>query len=609
MQPTDLSPSPAPRSDEFERFFMLAFDMCCVASLDGFFRRVNPAFVRGLGYSEAELLARPFYEWLHPEDVAETAAEFARLSEGGAGRNYVNRYRHQDGTYRWLEWMASAAEGLVYAVARDVTDARRVAEALRQSEHQFRMLAENATDVILLTTPAGVVQYASPAGERLLGYDAEALVGKRIVEFIHPEDLPAATTGHLTALQTGSAEARYRVMARDGREAWLEVFKKAVCDPETGAVVGVQAISRDITERCRMELALRASEERLRAIFDYSLDAVVGLSTAGLVESWNPAAERLFGYTAGEMLGQSFQLLLPPTQDEARIRFGLEGQPSAPHAFETELRHRAGHLVPVDVTLSPIPGESGELRGYSAILHDIRERRELDRLKEQFVSTVAHELRTPLSSIYGSLKLMASGKLDQDPANRQRILDIAVTNADRLARIIDDLLEHERLQSGRAVMDRVACNGQDLLLQLEDTMRPVADKAGIRLEVDIPETLPMWADPDRVLQILLNLVGNALKFTPSGRSVRVGGCRTEEAIRFEVADEGRGIPPTMRERIFDRFQQVASSDARDKGGSGLGLAICRGLVQAHGGRIGVDSEEGVGSTFWFTLPLDHSPSA
>lgn len=482
MHPTE-SPLSTPRpADEFERFFMLAFDMCCVASLDGFFRRVNPAFVKGLGYSEEELLARCFLELVHPEDVARTQAELASLAQSDGSHAFQNRYRHRDGTYRWLEWTPSqvSPEGRIYAVARDVTEQYRTNEALRESERRYRLLAENSTDIILLTSPQGEIRYASPACERMLGVGPLELLGRMSFELIHPDDLETATRGHLEAMRTGTAQAIYRVCAPERPEIWLEVLKKAVHDPETGELVAVQSVSRDITQRC-----------------------------------------------------------------------------------------------------------------------------ELDRMKDQFVSTVAHELRTPLSAIYGSLRLIASGKLATDPAANQRIVDIAVSNTERLTRLIDDLLAFERLRDGRAVMEKEACNAENLLLQVEDTMAPVAEKAGVRLQIDLV-SIAMWADPDRVIQVLLNLVDNAVKFTPPGGAIRVSARDEGHGVRFEVQDEGRGIPEAMRERIFERFQQVTSSDAREKGGAGLGLAICRGLVEAHGGRIGVEGAPGQGSTFGFTLP--HKPA-
>ena len=240
-----------------------------------------------------------------------------------------------------------------------------------------------------------------------------------------------------------------------------------------------------------------------------------------------------------------------------------------------------------------------------AYLHyvvDITERKKIERMKDQFVSIVSHELRTPLTSIRASLGLVASGFGGVLPEKGQRMLEIAVTNTDRLVRLINDILDTERLASGKTPMEKKQCSTAQLVTQAADVMKPMAEKAGISFSVESQDAA-LWADPDRIVQALTNLISNAIKFSPKGGRICVTAERKENQILFRVQDEGRGIPPDKLGMLFERFQQVDSSDARERGGSGLGLSISRSIIEQHNGRIWVESTVGKGSTFFFTIPL------
>jgi signal transduction histidine kinase len=238
---------------------------------------------------------------------------------------------------------------------------------------------------------------------------------------------------------------------------------------------------------------------------------------------------------------------------------------------------------------------------------DIRRRGEVERIKDELMSVVSHELRTPLTSIRGSLGLLASGKLGPLSPQGERMVRIATQNADRLVRLIGDMLDLERLESGMLELERAWTDAADVVRRAADTLRPAATEAGVGVETAIPAGLRVRVDADRVEQVILNLLSNAVKFSPAGSWVRVTAERRGAEVLFAVVDRGRGIPAAQLERVFERFHQVDSSDARQKGGTGLGLAICRSIVQQHGGRIWAASEPGVGSTFFFTLPVDARP--
>jgi CheY-like chemotaxis protein/anti-sigma regulatory factor (Ser/Thr protein kinase) len=248
-------------------------------------------------------------------------------------------------------------------------------------------------------------------------------------------------------------------------------------------------------------------------------------------------------------------------------------------------------------------GEDGTILGAVVTFRDISERRAVQRLKDEFVSLVSHELRTPLTSIRGALGLLAGGLLTAAPEKGERMLQIAVNNTDRLVRLINDILDLERIDSGKVTLVKSRCQPAVLLQESAELIRPMAEKAGIRIAIGAAADATVWADSDRIGQTLTNLLSNAIKFSPSGTTIRLTAECSGDTFVFRVADQGRGIPPEKLETIFERFQQVDASDARQKGGSGLGLTICRSIVEEHGGRLQVESVAGRGSVFSFSLPV------
>ena len=234
----------------------------------------------------------------------------------------------------------------------------------------------------------------------------------------------------------------------------------------------------------------------------------------------------------------------------------------------------------------------------------LNERSELDTLKDEFISTVSHELRTPLTSIRGSLGLLSSGVMGNLDPKAQNLLRIAVTNTDRLIRLINDILDLERMESGRAPLQVRRCSIHELAEAAIDTMSAMAESVAVHIDLTTAgeDGLFFDGDSDRILQVLTNLLSNAIKFSPAASTIRVHAESTSESILLRIADEGRGIPSEKLDTIFDRFHQVEPSDARQKGGTGLGLAICRTIVQQHSGSIWAQRNLGPGSTFYVMLP-------
>jgi signal transduction histidine kinase len=236
------------------------------------------------------------------------------------------------------------------------------------------------------------------------------------------------------------------------------------------------------------------------------------------------------------------------------------------------------------------------------LIEDITERKEVERLKDEFVSVVGHELRTPLTSIRGSLGLLAGGIAGTLDDEAREMVRIAVDNTDRLVRLVGDMLDLERMQAGRAELELRRVPAAAPVQAAVQVVARLAEEAGVDLHTDVAD-VAVLADSDRVVQALTNLLGNAVKFSPRGGCVEVVVRAGERDAEFSVRDDGRGIPADKLETIFERFRQVDASDARERGGTGLGLPIAREIVERHGGSIHVESELGQGSRFVFTLPL------
>jgi PAS domain S-box-containing protein len=337
---------------------------------------------------------------------------------------------------------------------------------------------------------------------------------------------------------------------------------------------------------------VRMRASNLSAVMTSAAEGIITLTPEGRGVFVNPSAARMLGYEPAELQGRMlFDLIV-----EGEIRSG-----ESDAVGDERLRRKDGTTFPVIFSSTPIRLESGATTGIVVTFTDITERREVERIKDEFVSVVGHELRTPLTSIRGSLGLMAGGVFGELDEQGKRMLDIAVSNTDRLVRLINDILDIERIEAGRVTLHRVRCRSDGLVAHAIEAMRGQADTAGVPL-LGNADPVVLLADPDRILQTLTNLISNAIKFSPRGEEVRITAHAVGETVLFSVSDRGRGIPADKREAIFERFGQVDASDSRERGGFGLGLPIARSIVEQHAGRIWVDSEPGRGSTFWFTLP-------
>lgn len=349
------------------------------------------------------------------------------------------------------------------------------------------------------------------------------------------------------------------------------------------------------------------SEVRLRAIVDNVIDGIITLNAQGLIESVNSAALRLFGYSAAEMIGAPFSMLLSPMDGDryqaylgeylATGRTRILGS-----VVEAEGRHRTSIYFPIEFAVTDLHFSGRHL--FTAIVRDVTERKKLDRMKNEFISTVSHELRTPLTSIHGALGLIAGGAMGEVPGKAKELVDIACNNSERLVRLINDILDIEKIESGRMELRHEPVDMNSAARQAIAGVSEYGRQRGVDyvLEVtDTPQTV--LSDPDRVQQVLINLLSNATKFSPAGSAVTVRVSHSTPWLRVDVTDLGPGIDAEFEKRIFQKFAQADATNARVKGGTGLGLSICKAIVEQFGGRIGYSVSPVAGTVFYFELPL------
>jgi PAS domain S-box-containing protein len=468
-------------------------------------------------------------------------------------------------------------------------------------------IVASADDAIVSNDLTGIIRSWNPAAERLFGYTADEAVGQHIF-LIVPENCHAQENAVLARLLDESDVDHYDTSRRrkDGEILQISVTVSPLRDA-SGRIVGVSNIARDITARKRME----CDAMRLAAIVQSSDDAIVSKDLNGVILTWNHSAERMFGYTASEAIGQSIRMIIPEDRlhEEAEVLRRIRAGILVDH-FETIRRRKDGREVEISLTVSPIRDANGTVIGASKIARDIGEQRRLramadeaSRLKDEFLAVLSHELRTPLNTVLGYARMLRQPQVSMDDEKRERALVVLERNAATLAKLVDDVLDTSRSMAGKLRLAIERVNLEQIVRDALETMSPAAEAKNITLQLDIESRLETPADPDRLGQVVLNLVSNAVKFTPLGGTVSVRVFRDGPESVIEVRDTGVGIAPDHLPCVFQRFWQAESGASREHGGLGLGLALVRHLVELHGGSVAATSAgKGQGATFTVRLP-------
>ena len=598
---------------ERERFLAVGSDLQVVVGIDGYFKWASPTFERMLGWTVDEMTSRPWTDFLHPDDIARTETEIERVLLGNKSFAFENRYRHKDGSQHWLLWNAQSypKEQVVYAVAVDITE-RKIAEiALIESEKQSRNILESIKDGFLALDSNWKFTYVNQAAEHLLDCNAGALLGKNFWEWF--PGLADTEFGQLHRRVMGNRVAESLTAFYPDHNRWYEVNSYPAKD-------GITIFFRNITDSKQAEEALRQSESRFRLMVESAKEyAIFTLDLNGIISSWNSGAERLLGYTEALAIGCSGRLIFTPEDNdinkaEQEMELALtEGR------AENERWHirSNGSRFWASGLMMPLLSEAGNVQGFVKILQDKTEQRQAheqiqqqaqqlqqaNRIKDEFLAVLSHELRSPLNPILGWSKLLQTGKLDSSKTAQG--LNAIERNAKLQSELIEDLLDVSRILQGKLSL---SVHPVDLAPTIEAAMETVqlaAQAKSIQINAKFEANIgQVSGDANRLQQIVWNLLSNAVKFTDVGGQVSIALKHLGNTAQIIVSDNGKGINPDFLPYIFDYFRQEDGSITRKFGGLGLGLAIVRHLVELHGGTVYAESlGERQGATFTVTLPL------
>ncbi|MEC4814924.1 MAG: PAS domain S-box protein [Scytonema sp. PMC 1069.18] len=490
----------------------------------------------------------------------------------------------------------------------ELAERKRTEVLLQESEERFRSAFENAAIGMSLVAPDRRWLRVNHSLCEIVGYSEAELLASSFQAITHPDDLDI-DLNYVQKMLDG--EIRYyemekRYIHKLGHIVWILLSVSLVRDAE-GQPLYFIAQTQDITQRKKAEQALQENERRFRAIFDRTFQFTGLLKPDGTLLEANQTALDFAGINHSDIIGRPFWearwwTISTKTQNQLKdaITRAAEGEFVR---YEVDVIGAGNTVKTVDFSLKPVKDEIGNVILLIPEGRDISDLKQVEKMKNEFISIVSHELRTPLTSIRGSLGLLTSGKLT--PEKTQRMLEIATIETERLTRLVSDILDLERLESGKIPLHKSRCDTATLMLQSIESVRSLAEESKITLNTT-PLSVQVLADSDRIHQTLVNLLSNAIKFSSSGGNVQLTAKVSQDTtcVMFQVQDWGRGIPEDKRESIFGRFQQVDASDSRTRGGTGLGLAICRCIVEQHGGHIWVESVLGQGSSFYFTLPLE-----
>jgi two-component system sensor histidine kinase VicK len=496
---------------------------------------------------------------------------------------------------------------------RDVTGQRQAEQALLTSETRYKHVVENSLGFVFTCTLEGRLTSLNTYTAESLGYRADELTGKPLTDLLSRAGLQSFAESLKTVIKTGEFQGTIPFQRKDGTERQIAFRSRRMDLP--GSTSFVLTHGMDVTEQHDAEGQLHLIRRQRELILAAVGDGIYGMDLDGKLSFMNPAAAKMLGYTAEELRGKDIHELIHHSHADGTkhsktncpILLGMRRREDVRIRDDVFWR-KDGSTVPVEYVASPLMDE-GAIAGMVVAFQDISERRRLEKMKDEFISTVSHELRTPLTSLRASLGLISSGSLDKRPEKQKQMLEVAIGNCDRLVRLVNDILDFDRVERGGMPLNREVLAVGDILRRAADVEHDAALKAQITFRFDTPAGLMVNVDQERILQVLSELVSNAIKFSPPQTIIKLSAQAAgpnketgQDEVSVVIEDQGRGIPQEKLDMIFERFQQGDASDSRALGGTGLGLAICRRIVQQHGGRIWAESEPGKGSRFLFTLP-------
>ncbi|MDQ0965355.1 two-component system sensor histidine kinase VicK [Flavobacterium sp. W4I14] len=481
----------------------------------------------------------------------------------------------------------------------EVAELRKLMRLLQSSDEKSAILSsivESSDDAIISKDLNGIITSWNNSAQRIFGYSAEEMIGTPILKLI-PFDRQHEEPKILAQLKNGIRVDHFETqrLRKDGSLIDVSLTISPIYNV-SGAIIGISKIARDITLHRKAEVDGR----RLMAIIESSDDAIISKDLNSVITSWNAAAERIFGYTAKEMIGESILKIIPVDrfEEEPKILAQLRQGVRVDH-FETKRLRKDGTLINVSLTISPIKNWAGEVVGLSKIARDITDKKQAERKKEEFVSFVSHELKTPLTSLKSYIQI-AQAKAD-NPDFLKKALNKAAQQSKKMENMISSFLHISRIEEGHIGIEKTSFDISALIAQIIEDGNVTDPRHHFSYHGET--SLKALADRDKISMVLTNLVSNAQKYSPNGGNITISCHIKGEKIHISVKDEGIGISLSDQKHMFQKFYRVESELTRPIPGFGIGLYLASRIVELHDSSITLQSELGVGSTFAFDLEL------
>jgi PAS domain S-box-containing protein len=483
-----------------------------------------------------------------------------------------------------------------------------VLSPVEEKQAMLAAIIASTDDAIISKTLEGIITSWNPAAIKMFGYTEEEAVGHHI-SLVIPDDRLDEENFIISQIKAGEKVEHFETvrMAKDGKFISLSLTISPILDGD-GKVIGASKIARDITERKRGQ----EKQAMLASIVAASDDAIISKTLQGIITSWNPAAERLFGFAEDEAIGQHISLIIPVDRlDEEAYIIGEVSRGTKVDHFQTIRKTKYGKLVPLSLTVSPVIDESGNIIGASKIARDISAEQEsqqetarlyehlkvLNTKKDDFIALASHELKTPLTSMSAYLQILA--RLEKDERNKT-FVDKLQLQLKKLSSLVDDLLDVSKIEAGKLNFSK---DDFDLRKVIEEAIDMIAHaNPGYHIEFESGNSnCIITGDSHRIEQVVINLLTNAIRYSPDSNSLKVYLIEKPHEIKVGVEDYGIGIAEEKLQNIFSRYYRVDGSNSKVSG-LGIGLYICHEIVSRHNGKIWAESTLGEGSTFWFSLP-------
>ncbi|MCZ2473917.1 PAS domain S-box protein [Aquirufa ecclesiirivi] len=621
--------------DQLKQYFDLSKDLLCIANVNGYFERISPSFSEILGFSNEELMNKPFYDFIIAEDVLPTQKVISSLADGKDVINFEARFICKSGGHRILSWNASPNKesGLLFATARDITEIKA-----REEENKRLSFVARATDnMVVITDKTERIQWVNEPFEKISGYTFEESLGKKPAELVQFSETSVETRRAIREAlnQLKPYRGEIQNISKSGRKYWVDVFISPIFN-DYGDIINYIAIESDITEKKEKDSNIANLLATQKAIFYGVGLGVIFTDTQGIIQNINQAALNLLEYSSSELIGKSTPALFHDPEEikkrtkDLSLELGIDLKTSfdtfvikarsqgVADANEWTYISKSGKRIPVWLSVTCIRHVNGGILGYLGVAEDYTLKKQVENeliqaknlaeqavfAKDSFLANMSHEIRTPLNAVIGFTELLTQSELSTE---QKEYLEHIQTAGDNLLVIINEILDLSKIDSGQLHIEEHPFQVRNTLKHVYELLKVKAQKNHLEfsllLDAQIPEIV--IGDKVRINQILMNLAGNAIKFTEEGEVI-ISVKKTAETdstvtLRFSVKDTGIGIAESKLESIFERFRQAEESTTRKFGGTGLGLNIAKQMVELQHGKLEVKSKLGQGSEFYFSL--------